>query len=326
VAAPVLEVAGLKTSIRQDDAVVRAVDGVDLSIAAGDTLGLVGESGCGKSMTAMSILRLLPPQGSIVAGSIRLAGRELTTLSEPAMQRVRGNEIAMVFQDPLTSLNPTMTVEDQITEAVQLHGRVSSSDAHRRALEVLELVRVPNASVRLRAYPHQLSGGLRQRVMIAIALSCGPRLLIADEPTTALDVTIQAQILDLIDALKRELHMAVLLITHDLGVVAGRADHISVMYAGRIVEQGSTDELFSNTCHPYSEALLRAIPRPGDTKAEGLFTIPGQPPDLTAQFTYCVFADRCRYVADDCRRQVPALTPATGHGYACFHPVGQVPS
>jgi peptide/nickel transport system ATP-binding protein len=272
----------------------------------------------------MSILGLLPPRGSIVGGSIRLGDRELTTLSERAMRRVRGSEVAMVFQDPLTSLNPTMTVEDQIVEAVLLHRRLSRADGRRRALEVLELVRVPNPRERLRAYPHQLSGGLRQRVMIAIALSCGPRLLIADEPTTALDVTIQAQILDLIESLKRQLNMAVLLITHDLGVVAGRADRVSVMYAGRIVEQGSVDDLFSETRHPYSEALLRAIPKPGDTKSVPLFTIRGAPPDLTQTFHCCVFAERCRYAQDDCRREIPVLGPIPGHGFACFHPVGQV--
>ena len=319
----VLAVKGLRTHIRHDDAIIHAVDGVDLSIAAGETVGLVGESGSGKSMTAMSIMRLLPPQGAIVAGSIRVGASEVTTLSEKAMRRVRGNEIAMVFQDPLTSLNPTMTVEDQITEAVRLHKHVSRSGARRRALEVLDLVRVPNPVERLRAYPHQLSGGLRQRVMIAIALACGPAVLIADEPTTALDVTIQAQILDLIDVLKRDLNMAVLLITHDLGVVAGRADRVSVMYAGRILERGSVDDLFSSTRHPYSEALLRAIPRQGDTKSNPLFTIPGQPPDLARAFDYCVFADRCQYAQDDCRRSLPPLQPAEGHAYACFHPVAQ---
>ncbi len=320
--AAVLEVAGLKTWIKQDDAVVRAVDGVSLSILQGQTLGLVGESGCGKSMTAMSIMRLLPPRGAIVGGSVRLDGRELTTIKEQAMQRVRGGDIAMVFQDPLTSLNPTMTVEDQIVEAVLLHKRVSRAAARKRAVEVLELVRVPKPSERLRSFPHQLSGGLRQRVMIAIALACGPRLLIADEPTTALDVTIQAQILDLIDALKRQLNMAVLLITHDLGVVAGRADRVSVMYAGRIVEQASVDDLFANTHHPYTEALLRAIPQAGDTKAIPLFTIPGQPPDLTQTFDRCVFAERCRYVQEDCRSFMPVLSARADHDFACFHPVG----
>lgn len=313
---------GLTTWIKHDDQVVHAVDGVDMSIDAGETVGLVGESGSGKSMTAMSIMRLLPPRGSIVGGSIRLLGRELTTLNERAMRHIRGNEIAMVFQDPLTSLNPTMTVQDQIVEAIRLHKHLSRSEAQSRALEVLDLVRVPNPRERLRSYPHQLSGGLRQRVMIAIALACGPRLLIADEPTTALDVTIQAQILDLIDSLKRQLKMAVLLITHDLGVVAGRADRVGVMYAGRIVEQALVDQLFSNMHHPYSEALLRAIPQPGDTKSAPLFTIPGQPPDLTQTFHSCVFSDRCRYVQDECRQFMPLLAPEAGHRFACFHPVG----
>ena len=318
---PVLLVTGLRTWIRQDDSVVHAVDGVDLQIGAGETLGLVGESGCGKSMTAMSIMRLLPPRGSIVAGSIRLDGRELTTLSEKAMQRLRGNNVAMVFQDPLTSLNPTMTVESQIVEAVRLHKNMNHRDARRRALEVLDLVKVPRPAERLAAYPHQLSGGLRQRVMIAIALACGPRLLIADEPTTALDVTIQAQILDLIDELKRELNMAVLLITHDLGVVAGRADRVSVMYAGRIVEDATVNDLFASTRHPYTEALMRAIPQRDHTRVVPLYTIPGQPPDLTSHFSACVFADRCPRAQDDCNRYVPELAGAAGHAYACFHPV-----
>ena len=227
----------------------------------------------------------------------------------------------MIFQDPLTSLNPTMTIGDQIVEAVLLHRPIGRVQALKRAEEVLTLVRVPRPHERLGSYPHQLSGGLRQRAMIAIALSCSPRLLIADEPTTALDVTIQAQILDLIDDLKRRLNMAVLLITHDLGVVAGRAERVAVMYAGRIVEQASVENLFSNTHHPYTEALLAAIPRPTDSKSTPLYAIPGQPPDLTRIFNSCVFADRCRYVADDCITNVPALA-GEAHRQACFHPVG----
>src|SRR6185437_7985450 len=266
---------------RQEHGTVHAVDGVSLTINAGETLGLVGESGSGKSMTALSIMRLLPHGGSIIEGSVSIDGRDVTRLSEREMRHVRGNDVAMVFQDPLTSLNPTMTVGDQIVEAVLLHKQISKQQAWARAEEVLHLVRVPRPKERLGSYPHQLSGGLRQRVMIAIALSCDPRLLIADEPTTALDVTIQAQILDLIDDLKRRLNMAVLLITHDLGVVAGRADRVSVMYAGRIVEESAVDELFSNTRHPYTEALLAAIPRPTDNKATPLYTIAGQPPELT---------------------------------------------
>jgi oligopeptide/dipeptide ABC transporter ATP-binding protein len=302
---------------------VHAVDGVNLSINAGETLGLVGESGSGKSMTAMSIMRLLPPRGAIASGSIVLNGRDVTTLDENEMRRVRGNEVAMVFQDPLTSLNPTMTIGEQIVEAVLLHKPISRTQAVHRAEEVLDLVRVPRPKERMGSYPHQLSGGLRQRVMIAIALSCSPSLLIADEPTTALDVTIQAQILDLIDDLKRRLNMAVLLITHDLGVVAGRAERVCVMYAGTIVEEAAVEDLFSNTHHPYTEALLAAIPGPGDTKATPLYTIAGQPPDLRRTFDCCVFAERCRYAQDDCVKFVPALAGASAvHRHACFHPVG----
>jgi len=319
---PVLAIRGLRTRIRQEESTVHAVDGVSLYVNAGETLGLVGESGSGKSMTAMSIMRLLPPRGSIAGGSILLNGREITRLSEREMRHVRGNEVAMIFQDPLTSLNPTMTIGDQIVEAVLLHKPIGKARAVERAEEVLELVRVPHPKERLGSYPHQLSGGLRQRVMIAIALSCSPRLLIADEPTTALDVTIQAQILDLIEDLKRRLNMAVLLITHDLGVVAGRADRVSVMYAGRIVEEAAVDDLFSNHHHPYTEALLAAIPRPTDSKATPLYTIPGQPPDLAGTFNHCVFAPRCRHVQDDCLKVVPALSGLGAHRHACFHPVG----
>lgn len=320
---PVLSIQELRTSIRQEHSTVHAVDGLTLKINAGETLGLVGESGSGKSMTAMSIMRLLPPRGSINGGSILLNGRDITRLDEKEMRRVRGNEAAMIFQDPLTSLNPTMTIGDQIVEAVLLHKPIGRQRALQRAEEVLTLVRVPHPRERLGSYPHQLSGGLRQRVMIAIALSCSPQLLIADEPTTALDVTIQAQILDLIDDLKRRLNMAVLLITHDLGVVAGRAERVSVMYAGRIVEEARVDALFSNTHHPYTEALLAAIPRPQDSKATPLYTIAGQPPDLSRTFDHCVFADRCRYAQDDCMKFEPVLAGEAGsHRYACFHPVG----
>jgi oligopeptide/dipeptide ABC transporter ATP-binding protein len=318
---PVLEIQDLRTIVRQDDSTVHAVDRLSLVIRAGETVGLVGESGSGKSMTALSIMRLLPPRGSIVGGSIVLGGRDITQLSEREMRRVRGNDVAMIFQDPLTSLNPTMTIGDQIVEAVLLHRRIDRHAAVTRAEEVLRLVRVPRPRERLGSYPHQLSGGLRQRVMIAIALSCNPRLLIADEPTTALDVTIQAQILDLIDDLKRRLNMAVLLITHDLGVVAGRADRVSVMYAGRILEHAPVDDLFSNTHHPYTEALMAALPTPRQSKATPLYAIAGQPPDLTRTFGNCVFADRCRYAQDDCLRLEPGLTPSA-HAYACFHPIG----
>jgi peptide/nickel transport system ATP-binding protein len=318
---PVLEIRDLRTWVHQQEATIHAVDGVSLSIDTGETLGLVGESGSGKSMTALSVMRLLPPRGSIVDGSVLLGGRDVTNLSEKEMRRIRGNYVSMVFQDPLTSLNPTMTVGDQIVEAVLMHRHVGRAAARARAREVLNLVRVPNPAERLSSYPHQLSGGLRQRVMIAIALSCSPKLLIADEPTTALDVTIQAQILDLVDHLKRQLNMAVLLITHDLGVVAGRADRVAVMYAGRIVEEAPVDDLFANVHHPYTEALMAASPRPSDTKARPLYTISGQPPDLTEAFDRCVFAGRCRYAHDDCFRLEPVMAKAS-HGFACFHPLG----
>jgi len=319
---PILAVGGLRTSIRQEHGTVHAVDGLSLSIRAGETVGLVGESGSGKSMAAMSIMRLLPPRGGIVGGSIVLNGRDLTRLTEKEMRRIRGNEVAMVFQDPLTSLNPTMTIGDQIAEAVLLHKHITRAQALMRVEEVLDLVRIPRPKERMASYPHQLSGGLRQRVMIGIALSCSPSLLIADEPTTALDVTIQAQILDLIDDLKLRLNMAVLLITHDLGVVAGRADRVTVMYAGRALEEASVDDLFANTHHPYTEALLAAIPSPADSKATPLYTIAGQPPDLSRTFDCCVFAERCRYVQDDCLNAIPELSASHGHWQACFHPVG----
>jgi peptide/nickel transport system ATP-binding protein len=320
---PVLLIRDLRTLIHQEHSTVHAVDGLSLSINAGETLGLVGESGSGKSMTAMSIMRLLPPRGAIVSGAIVLNGRDITRLNEKEMRRVRGNEVAMVFQDPLTSLNPTMTIGDQIIEAVLLHKPITRAQAMKRVEEVLELVRVPRPKERMDSYPHQLSGGLRQRVMIAIALSCSPSLLIADEPTTALDVTIQAQILDLIDDLKRRLNMAVLLITHDLGVVAGRADRVTVMYGGRVMEEAPVDDLFSTTHHPYTEALLAAIPGPTDNKAKPLYTITGQPPDLSRTFDCCVFAERCRYAQDDCVKFVPALAGASdAHRQACFYPVG----
>ena len=322
-ATPVLSIRDLKTLIHQEHSTIHAVDGLSFSINAGETLGLVGESGSGKSMTAMSIMRLLPSRGAIVSGSIVLNGRDITHLNEKEMRRVRGNEVAMIFQDPLTSLNPTMTIGDQIVEAVLLHKPLTRAHALKRVEEVLDLVRVPRPKERMDSYPHQLSGGLRQRIMIAIALSCSPSLLIADEPTTALDVTIQAQILDLIDDLKERLNMAVLLITHDLGVVAGRADRVTVMYAGRVMEEAPVDDLFSNTHHPYTEALLAAIPGPSDNKAKPLYTIKGQPPDLSRSFDCCVFAERCRYAQDDCVKFVPALSGATDtHKQACFHPVG----
>ena len=317
-----LEVEDLRTHIRMRHSTVQAVDGVSLVIRPGETVGLVGESGCGKSMTGMSIMRLLPTGGQIVSGSVRLNGRDLTTMSAGEMRHIRGNEVAMVFQDPMTSLNPTMTVGDQIAEAVQVHRDVSRKDSLDRALEVLDLVGMPRPAERLAAYPHQLSGGLRQRVVIAMALACEPKLLIADEPTTALDVTIQRQILALLGDLKERLHMGLLFITHDMGVIAGRADRVLVMYAGRIVESAETETLFSRVRHPYTQALLESIPDLETDRTKILYSIPGRPPDLTEPSSCCRFAPRCRYVQERCATEDPPLGGLEpGHSYACFFPV-----
>ncbi len=319
-----LEIHDLKTYIRQRKGEVRAVDGVSLYIEEGETLGLVGESGCGKTMTGMSIMRLLPPGGYIAGGSIVLDGKELATMPERELRKVRGNDVAVIFQDPMTSLNPTMTIGKQIAEMVRIHREVKQQEALDRAAEVLSLVGMPNPKERLKDYPHQLSGGLRQRVMIAMALSCDPKLLIADEPTTALDVTIQLQILELLYSLKQRLKMAVLLITHDMGVIAGRADRVNVMYAGKIVEAAPTVELFESMHHPYTEALLASIPRLGQRSDTRLYSIPGLPPDLSHPPTWCRFQPRCRYATARCREEEPELTGETPeHLYACFNPVGR---
>jgi peptide/nickel transport system ATP-binding protein len=322
-AASVLEIDGLRTFIRQRSGVVRAVDGVSFTIEPGETVGLVGESGCGKTMTGLSIMGLLPNGGFIAEGAIRFGGADLATIGEAGMRRVRGNEIGIVFQDPMTSLNPTMTIGHQIAEVVREHRGVSKADAMARAEEVLALVGMPRPAERLGYYPHQLSGGLRQRVMIGIALACEPKLLIADEPTTALDVTIQDQILVLLDELKERLGMAVLLITHDLGVIAGRADRVMVMYAGEIVEKAATGELFRQTRHPYTAALLASIPKLDQPTSRQLYSIPGLPPDLASPPAGCRFAARCRYATQECRDSEPELGgPDPAHPYACFHPVG----
>ena len=317
-----LEIDGLKTYVRQRHAVVRAVDGVSFTVDTGETVGIVGESGCGKTMTGMSIIRLLPPGGYIAGGSIRFEGRDLTGISDREIRDVRGNQVAVIFQDPMTSLNPTMTVGRQIAEPVRIHKHVSKQEATDRAIEVLQLVGMPRPAERLASYPHQLSGGLRQRVMIAIALACEPKLLIADEPTTALDVTIQAQILDLIDELRDRLKMAVLLITHDMGVIAGRTDRVMVMYAGKIVESAPTRSLFSEMRHPYSEALLDSIPKLNADASVPLYSIPGVPPDLSGEFVGCRFEPRCRNATEQCRIEEPPLVAEGGHSFACFNPVG----
>ncbi|HEY1777353.1 MAG TPA: ABC transporter ATP-binding protein [Solirubrobacteraceae bacterium] len=319
---PAIEVTNLTTEIQLSSSVVHAVGNVDISVQPGETLGLVGESGCGKSMLGLSILGLLPNGGHITEGSIRLEGRELVGLRESELRRVRGNEVAMIFQDSHSSLNPTKPIGAQVSEPVRLHRGASRREAADRALEVLELVGLPRPSERLGDYPHQLSGGLRQRVMIAIALACEPRVLIADEPTTALDVTIQAQILRVLDELKQRLGMATLLVTHDMGVVAGRADRINVMYAGRIVETAPTERLFEHMRHPYTQALLGSIPRLDQDAQKALVSVPGLPPDLTQPPPGCRFAPRCPRVTEQCVAQEPPLSGTDAeHRFACWHPV-----
>ncbi len=318
----VLEIENMRTEFHLRTSNVAAVDGVSFSVGPGECVGLVGESGCGKSTTGLSIMRLLPGVGHITQGSIKLDGRDLVGLSEREMRQVRGDEISMIFQDPMTSLNPTMTIGKQIAEGVRLHRGANKAEARERALEVLTLVGMPRPAERLDYYPHQLSGGLRQRVMIAMALACEPKLLIADEPTTALDVTIQAQILNLIDDLRQRLNMAVLLITHDMGVIAGRTDRVMVMYAGRIAEGAGTVELFTSMRHPYSEALLESIPKIDQDSTQKLYNIPGIPPDLSKTIMNCRFEPRCQYSTQRCREEDPALTGSPEHVFACFNPVG----
>jgi peptide/nickel transport system ATP-binding protein len=322
--AHLLELEGLQTEIRLRRAVVHALDGVSLYVDPGECLGIVGESGCGKTMTALSVMRLLPPGGHITDGKVLLDGTEISALSDADMRHVRGNEIGMIFQDPMTSLNPTMKIGDQISETVVLHRGASAAQAKERAIEVLGLVGMPRPAERVDNYPHQLSGGMRQRVMIAMALACEPKLLIADEPTTALDVTIQKQILELIDSLRKRLSMAVILVTHDLGVIAGRADRVVVMYAGKVSESTTTTRLYTNPRHPYTEALFEALPEKAADNARKLYNIPGMPPDLTNPPTGCRFAARCRYAQQICRDQEPELKgDSWEHVFRCFFPVGK---
>jgi oligopeptide transport system ATP-binding protein len=317
---PLLEVNDLRTQFFTQDGVVKAVNGVSFVLHEGEALGLVGESGCGKSVSALSLMRLIPnPPGRIVGGQVLFDGRDLLRIKEDDMRKVRGNDMAMIFQDPMTSLNPVLTVGRQIGEALELHKGMDGSAARRRTIELLELVGIPSASARVDDYPHQFSGGMRQRVMIAMALSCEPKLLIADEPTTALDVTIQAQILDLIKRLRQELGMAIIMITHDLGVVAGIADRINVMYAGYIVETGSVDEIFHNPRHPYTLGLLKSIPRLDEPRKEKLVPIEGLPPDLVDAPPGCPFQPRCVYAIERCGPENPSLEPVVpGHKIACW--------
>ena len=302
-----LEIKNLSTHFHVRGHVAKAVDDVSLSIAEGQTLGLVGESGCGKSVTAHSIIRLIPtPPGKIAGGKIWFAGTDLLAVSEEQMRKIRGNRISMIFQEPMTSLNPVFTVGDQVEEVVRLHQKVSHAEAKNRVLEVFHQVGIPAAEARYNDYPHQMSGGMRQRVMIAMALACNPRLMIADEPTTALDVTIQAQILDLMNSLKEKTGAAILFITHDLGVIAEMAQHVAVMYAGKLVEYADADTLFSNPKHPYTIGLMESIPVMGAPVKDGrLNTIPGVVPSLFNLPSGCFFSDRCKDVFDECRRTEP---------------------
>ena len=320
--AHLLEIRGLKTHFKTDDGWVHAVDGVDLHVDAGETLCVVGESGSGKSVTAMSILKLLPmPPGRIVAGQVLWEGRDLVPLPQDEMRKLRGREIGMVFQEPMTALNPVYTVGEQIGEGLRLHEGLSRAAALDRAAELLALVHIPQAARRVNDYPHQFSGGMRQRVMLALALACKPRLLIADEPTTALDVTIQAQILDLLAELKERMGMAVLLITHAMGVVAEVAQRVVVMYAGQVIEEGPVELLFERPWHPYTQGLIRSIPRIDADASRGarLASIPGTVPSLLAPPPGCRFAPRCAYARDACTQATPALREvAPGHRVACI--------
>ena len=320
---PLLDIRGLQTHFATDNGMVRAVDGVDIAISRGETVGVVGESGCGKTVTAMSVLKLIAmPPGKIVSGQILWQGRDLIPLSGGELDEIRTKEIAMVFQEPMTSLNPVYTIGDQIAEALRRHEGLSRRGALDKTIEMLRLVQIPNAEKRVRDYPHQFSGGMRQRVMIAMALSCSPKLLIADEPTTALDVTIQAQILELLTDMKSRFGMSIMLITHAMGVVAEVAQRVVVMYAGKVVEEAPVGQLFANPRHPYTQGLIRSIPRVD--KAGGgkvrLQTIAGTVPKLIAPPAGCRFAPRCSFATDECRAAQPALRELEpGHKVACIH-------
>lgn len=312
-----LEVSGLKTYFKDRKGQVPAVDGVDFTLRKGETLGIVGESGCGKSVTSMSILHLLPPGAQIVGGTIRFKGRDITHLSSKEMAKLRGKEIAMIFQEPMTSLNPVYTVGWQISEMIRQHEPISRKQARERAIEMLRLVNIPAPEKRVDEYPHELSGGMRQRVMIAMALSCNPELLIADEPTTALDVTIQAQILDLMRSLKKTLNTSIMMITHDLGVVAEMSDYVLVMYAGMVMEYSDVTALFNRPLHPYTQGLIKALPRLDDPK-DNLYAIDGTVPSLYDLPNGCRFWPRCPYAAERCKQEVPKLYEVGSRKVRCF--------
>jgi len=320
--ADLLQVRNLQTSFFTPEGEVRAIDGVSFEIGEGKTLGLVGESGCGKSVTSLSIMRLIPsPPGKIVGGEILYRGRDLLTLNKEAMRKIRGNEISMIFQEPMTSLNPVFTVGNQIGEAIRLHQGLNKKATREKTIEMLRLVKIADPESRVDSYPHQLSGGMRQRVMIAMALSCNPSLLIADEPTTALDVTIQAQILELMKELQQRIGMALLLITHDLGVVAEQADEVAIMYAGKIVERSNTRAIFNRPFHPYTVGLLNSLPSPGGKKKKRLDAIPGVVPSPLSLPSGCRFRDRCPKADDACAQSEPQLVEKEpGHSVACYFP------
>ena len=315
-----LEVRDLETRFYTSDGVVKAVNGISYTLDKGEILAIVGESGCGKSVGVMSLIRLIPePPGKVTAGEAFFMGQDLLKMDKESIRRIRGKEIAMIFQDPMTSLNPVLTIGHQIAEALKLHMEMDKQQALDRAVELLELVNIPEAAGRIGDYPHQFSGGMRQRVMIAMALSCNPQVLIADEPTTALDVTIQAQLVKLVKRLRDELGMAVIWITHDLGVVAGLAERVVVMYAGSIVEEALVDDLYGTPTHPYTFGLLGSLPRVDMLQDERLTSIEGMPPDLIALPEGCPFAARCDYVIDRCRKEKPSLLPVgRGHKAACW--------
>jgi len=320
---PLLEVIDLHTSFRTGRGLVRAVDGVSLTLGRGRTLGVVGESGSGKTVLSRSIMGLVPGSNVERSGVVRFSGHDLTAMSLAELREVWGMQVALVFQDPMTALNPVVRVGRQITESLRLRAGLDRKAARETAVALLKSVGIPAPEQRLRNYPHELSGGMRQRVMIAIAVACGPKLLLADEPTTGLDVTVQAQILDLLAAQQSERHMGMILVTHDLGVVANRTDDIMVMYAGRVVEQAPTAELFAHTRMPYTEALMRSIPRLAEASHTRLRAIPGRPPDLAADLRGCRFAPRCPYVQEHCRKEEPPLRAAgQGHLFRCWYPVG----
>ncbi len=315
-----LRVKDLKTYFYTQDGVVKAVDGISFELARGETLGIVGESGSGKSVTALSILKLIPdPPGKIVSGEIYLDGMDIVALKEKEMQQVRGNEIAMIFQDPMTSLNPVFTIGNQIMETIMLHQRLNKKVAREKTVELLRSVGIPNPEQRIDGYPHQFSGGMRQRAMIAMALSCNPKILIADEPTTALDVTIQAQILQLMNEIKERTNSSIIIITHDLGVIAEMADNIIIMYGGMVVEYSDVNTIFYNSHHPYTWGLLRSIPRLDEVKRERLIPIPGIPPSLIHVPPGCPFSPRCRYAKDICFKVTPELKNiGRFHKVACY--------